>query len=180
MSSAPILFAQFQQFPNQNQPQIPPELIVVFIVVGLVMMAISLTIQIFYCLTLSKALNNVAPRNRQMEPGMVWLLLIPCFNIVWVYFIGTRIPASLKNEFEDRGMDDGSDYGRSNGLTAAILLSVMIGMSCIPFVNYCNSVVGIVYLVFWIMFWVKIAGYSSKLASSGSSKSRDFDDDEDD
>ena len=44
---------------------------------------------------------------------MVWLSLIPFFNIIWAFFIATRIPDSLKKEFRERGQDDGSDYGRA-------------------------------------------------------------------
>jgi len=53
---------------------------------------VAIVIAIFYLLTLQKALSRVSPRNRLMEPGMVWLSLIPLFNIIWAFFIATRIP----------------------------------------------------------------------------------------
>src|SRR6266852_353173 len=75
----------------------------------------------FYLLTLQKALSRVSPRNRLMEPGMVWLMLIPCFNTIWQFFIVTRVAGSLRNEFRDRKRDDGSDYGKGFGLIYATL-----------------------------------------------------------
>ena len=42
-----------------------------------------------------------------MEPGMVWLMLVPCVNIVWQFVIAIRVPESLRNEFRDRDQDDG-------------------------------------------------------------------------
>src|SRR5438105_3737061 len=79
----------------------------------------AVVIAIFY--SLHKALSRVAPRNRLMEPGEVWLGLIPFFNIIWSFFMATRIPDSLRNEFRDQGRDDGSGYGRGWGLASAIL-----------------------------------------------------------
>ena len=90
---------------------------------------VAIVIAIFYLLTLQKALSRVSPRNRLMEPAMVWLSFIPLFNIVWAFFIATRIPDSLRNEFRDRGQDDGCDYGKSIGLTNAILGVVSIPLN---------------------------------------------------
>src|ERR1043166_8109214 len=84
-----------------------------------VVAVIAIVVAIFYLLTLQKALNRVSPRNRLMEPGMVWLSLIPLFNIVWAFFVAIRIPDSLRNEFLARRQDDGSDYGKTIGLINA-------------------------------------------------------------
>jgi len=80
-----------------------------------------LVVAVFYLLTLQKALSRVARHNRLMEPGLVWLSLIPLVGLVWSFFIATRIPDSLRNEFRERGMDDLSDYGKRIGLANAIL-----------------------------------------------------------
>jgi hypothetical protein len=146
---------------------IPPEvasiLIIVMIIVAVIALLIGVAIQVFFCLSMSKALSRCKESNRQMQPGLVWLMFIPCFSVVWFYFIAIQVPATLQLEFQDRDQDDGGDYGKAMGLTAAILLSVMVVMSCIPFVNYCSGVVALIYLVFWIIFWVKVAGYSGRL-----------------
>jgi hypothetical protein len=65
---------------NFFQPQpgndFPPEFWLIFGVILAVALAIGLVIAIFYFRTLSWALYLVRPRNRQMEPGAVWLNLI--------------------------------------------------------------------------------------------------------
>jgi len=143
------------------------------LVVGVVLV-VMLAVYILYLLTLQKALSRVSPVNRAMEPGMVWLMLIPCFNIIWQFFVAVRVPDSLRNEFRARGRDDGSDYGKtiaiaqgvigivssviSNGLRAGGKDTEMAG-SCI------SLVLGLIHLVLFIVFWVKIASYSSQLAS---------------
>jgi hypothetical protein len=127
---------------------------------------IGLIIGIMYLLTLSKALAACAPRNRTMEPGMVWLNLIPLFNIVWIFITIIRISESLKNEFRDRGLrSDDPEFGKMTGITYAILC-------LIPCVN-------IVGLIFFIMYWVKIAGYKNQLISAGIGTGRHDDEDDD-
>jgi hypothetical protein len=149
-------------------------------VLGLVclLLIVAILIAVFYLLTLQKALSRVSRRNRLMEPGMVWLSLIPLFNIVWNFFIVTRIPDSLRNEFRDRGQDDGSDYGKGIGLTNAIIGVASIPLSVMRNVSEAakqleltmvfaliEGVLGLVSLVLFIIFWVRIAGYSKQLAA---------------
>src|SRR5262249_23624412 len=88
-------------------PDLGPILGMFCLIVG-AFLVVALVIAIFYLLTLHRALDKVSPRNRLMEPGMVWLSLIPCFNIIWAFFVATRVPDSLRNEFQERGRDDGS------------------------------------------------------------------------
>jgi hypothetical protein len=137
-------------------------------------------------------LSRVSPRNRLMEPGMVWLMLIPCFNIVWQFFIVTRVPGSLRNEFRDHNLDDGSDYGKGIGLAYAVLNIVgscagngQQGAS--PELAMGGAILSlglsILCLTLGIIFWVKIASYSRQLAEGDSGPrdwERKFDDDDDD
>ena len=164
-------------------------------VVGGTVLAVAITILIFYLLTLQKALNLVSPRNRLMEPGTVWFMLIPCFNIIWQFFIAIRVPDSLRNEFRDRDQDDGSDYGKSLALSQAILGIVSAVISnglkvAVPRMETVATIftlmMSLLGLVLFIMFWVKIAGYSNQLAMDEGDRRRpdrrydDYDDDDDD
>lgn len=148
-------------------------------------LVIVLVVVIFYLLTLQKALSRVSPHNRLMEPGLVWLSLIPLFNIIWAFFIVTRVPDSLRNEFRERDQDDGSDYGKGIGMANAILTVVTIPLNMItqvtqsPILALLLLPIGLAGLVLFIIFWVKIAGYSGRLAAShGSYGERDRFDDE--
>src|SRR5262245_60241126 len=100
-----------------------------------VVLIIALVITTFFLLTLYRALSRVSPRNRLMEPGLVWLSLIPLFNLIWTFFIATRVPDSLRNEFRARGRDDGSDYGKGVGLAYAILSVATIPLNVFTNVN---------------------------------------------
>jgi hypothetical protein len=118
-----------------------------------------LGIQIMFLLSLSKCLKAISPRNRKMEPGQVWLALIPIFGFVWMIIMILRISESLENEFEDRGLRGDGDYGKTIGLV------YIIG----------SLVCGPVGLVCWIMYWVKIAGFTKALTAGGG----DYDDEDD-
>jgi len=151
---------------------LPPEfqaMMPILIGIWCVAILIGLIIRVFYCLTMSKALSRCAEQNRLMSPGMVWLLFIPCWDLVWNFFIVLQVPASLKKEFEDRGKDDGSDYGKNIGLWSMILMIGSAVLSVIPLIGPCFGLTSLVGLVLWIMYWVKISGYSNQLGDSSPS-----------
>ena len=164
---------------------------IVFAVLGGVcfFFLIYLVAAIFYLLTLQKAMSLVSPRNRLMEPGMVWLMCIPCFNIVWQFFVAVRVPDSLKNEFHDRRRDDGSDYGKSILMTRSVIdvINVVVSnaLSVSPETSQIGAIVSVVLflvnVVLVVIFWVKIAGYSRQLAEDPGRRDWDdrrFDDDD--
>jgi heme/copper-type cytochrome/quinol oxidase subunit 2 len=127
--------------------------VALLVLVGVI---ISLAITIFFILTLQKALNRCSPENRAMQPGMIWLMLIPLFNIVWIFFVVINISKSLSAEFTKRGIASDPEPGKTLGLAYAILAIC----SAIPLVGF---LAGIGCLVCFIMYWVKIAGYSKQL-----------------
>ncbi len=126
--------------------------------IGLVFMLVMLIPVVFYLLTLQKAFTRCASENRAMQPGMVWLMLIPLFGLVWHFFVVLNLAQSLGAEFKKRNMTEEPAPGKTLGLVLCILPLCSI----IPIVN---MVTGLATLVVWIIYWVKIAGYSGKLAA---------------
>lgn len=55
-----------------------------------------------FLLPLSKCLKEVAPDNRTIEPGQLWLNLIPVFNVVWWFISVSRFSESVRNEARSR------------------------------------------------------------------------------
>jgi hypothetical protein len=127
--------------------------ILLILLVGLV---IGLIIQIFFLMTLSKALSHCSPHSRTMEPGMVWLNLIPCVGTIWIFFTVVRLAESLRREYRDRGLREEGDFGQTLGIT----YNVMYLVGGIPYIGAVASLAG---LVCFIIYWVKIAGYSAQL-----------------
>ena len=179
------LFAQGAR--NLNNDAAGAGFLMMFLTIVLVAVGIGIAIQIFYCLTLSKALKEVHPELRELEPGQVWLLFIPFFNLYWLFVVASKVPNSLKAEFRDRGMGkSGDDYGANIGKWYCICTIASI----IPFVG---SFIGLAGFILWIMFWVRIAGYGKQLREDDGggddfddrprkkkARDDDYDDDEDD
>ena len=126
------------------------------VVLILIVIGIMLVPAIFYLLTLQKALERCSIESRTTSPGSVWLLLIPLFNLVWLFIIVTKISESLHNEFTKRNIPEDPQPGKSLGITYAVL----VVCSIIPLLGILASLAA---LVCWILYWVKIAGYSKKL-----------------
>jgi hypothetical protein len=110
---------------------------------------VGLAIQIVFLYLISSWFSTVPPNFRTMEPWQVWLLLIPCFNIIWNFFVYQRIPQSFQNYFNSQGRYDQGDCGTQVGLWYAICVIC----SAVPIVNY---VAGPAALVLWIIFLVKL------------------------
>jgi hypothetical protein len=125
-----------------------PELLVIFATFASV---------IFYIVTLQKTLERCSPASRTMSPGKVWLLLIPLFNIVWHFIIVVNITKSVHNEFERRGLPNSEpEPGKTLGL-------VMCGLAAASIIPLLGVLCFLAYLVCWIMYWIKISGYSRQL-----------------
>lgn len=129
-----------------------------FVVLGLfVGVCIFLLPMIFYLLTLQKALSKCTPGFRSPDPGMVWLLLIPVFNLIWQFIVVTGIGKSLASEYARRGIPSPEPFpGQSIGLAMCIC-------SCCCIIPILGILAGLAYLVLWIIYWIKIAEFSRVL-----------------
>ncbi len=122
------------------------------------LVVISIVIGIFYCLTLQKALSRCSPQNRTLSPGLVWLYLIPVFNLVWHFFIVINLAKSLHAEFVSRNMVEEPEP-RTGDWPGHVYPECW--SRGIP---YLGGLAGIAGFVCWIIYWVKIAGFSGKIA----------------
>ena len=113
---------------------------------------------IFYLITLQNTLKVIAPENRMMPPGNVWLLLIPLFNVVYHFIVTARLADSIKNECIRLNIPLQEQRPTYNlGITMMI---IYIGSTIL---NYIFSIVGsigsIACMVCWILYWVKVNSY---------------------
>jgi hypothetical protein len=165
---------------------------IIAIVVAVIVVVAGLAINLMFLTTLKRLLEQCAPHNRLMEPGQVYLNLIPCFGAIWMFFTVSRVGQSLRNEFDERGNDLPGDYGQQLGITFAGLTLAWI----IPYVGILFGLAGV---ICWIVYWVKMAEYNRHLSEEASYRDerddhrrrrdeqresdrrrRDYDDDEDD
>ncbi|MDG2021034.1 MAG: hypothetical protein P8J59_03690 [Phycisphaerales bacterium] len=146
-----------------------------------------------------RAAASIPAEHRRMEPGLVWLLVIPLFQIFWAFFVASQVPGGFVDAFEERGLDRG-DCGRFKGMAFAICsvaqMVVSIVGSGLQFagavamdsmargapppamspmlvaglaVQVLGYVVGLVGLVFVILFVVEVNRRGKELKSLGPS-----------
>ena len=112
---------------------------------------------VFYILTLQKALSKCASSSLTLEPGMVWLLLIPLVNLVFHFFVVFGMADSLRNEFNRRGV---VVVDLAPGKSIGLAMCVCGCCSIIPFLGVLAS---LGFLVLWVVYWAKIGEYSRML-----------------
>ncbi len=147
-SIAVVLITASSAYTNHPDGEL---LLILFIGVGLLIIP-----GVFYCLTLQNALKKVKENNRTINPGEVWLLWVPLFNIVWQFILVSKVASSLHNEFESRNIKEDLEPGKAIGITFCVLGLISI----IPIIGFLISIAG---LICFIIYWVEISGYSAKL-----------------
>lgn len=148
-----------QPFPNQfGQPGqgIPPEVIGIYIAFLIVVIVISLVVLIVVAVLIAGCYSRIPQQYREMEPGMVYLILIPCFNLVWIFFVTMRLSTSFQKYFVAHGRTDVGDCGYQIGLWC----SICIVLANIPCVQY---IAGPAALVLLIIYLVKVMGLKNQI-----------------
>lgn len=123
----------------------------------LIAAVIGIAIVIFYILSMQKALDLAGERHRKMNPAMVWLMLIPLFNLVWHFFVVKHVSDSIKSWAAEKGAKV-DDAGYTIGLIACIA-------NCCGIIPGLNLLAGPVGLVCFIIWWVKVAGFNKLMAA---------------
>lgn len=127
---------------------------------------------IFFLIAQQNTLKSIQPDNRLMEPGVVWLQLIPFFGIVWQFIVVSRISDSLKKEFNSWA-NDNSILGDSDLLNLddrrptyniGLAYCILFCCSIVPLLGLFASLAG---FVCWIVYWVKLSEYKSKITQRG-------------
>lgn len=133
------------------------------IAIAAAVFVVGLIIAVLICLFLSSCLVRLPPEYRRVEPGMVWLLLIPCFPLVWNFFVYPKIAESFQSYFESTGRTDVGDCARGLAMLYCILTVVSLPLGLIPIIGLINCVVGPATLVIWIIVLVRFAGLKGQV-----------------
>src|SRR6476619_6032311 len=99
--------------------------LLLLVVIGLCILPV-----IFFLITLQNTLKIIEPQNRKMQPGYVWLVLIPFFGIVWSFIMVKAIAESCKAQLEqyDVFYEQKPTYSVGIGWAATLALSAVIGL----------------------------------------------------
>jgi heme/copper-type cytochrome/quinol oxidase subunit 2 len=77
----------------------------VFWAVLIITVIILLIPAIIFLIYFQNTLKLIKPDNRHMEPGEVWYIFIPFYNIYWQFAMVSRLARSFADEFSDRKIE---------------------------------------------------------------------------
>jgi hypothetical protein len=118
------------------------------IIVMLIVLALSIAVMAVVAYMLYLCYSRIPAPHRQMEPTKVFLLLIPCFNLVWNFYVYPGLAKSYQSYFRSVGRTDVGDCGEKLGLW----FSIAMACSIVPLLNY---IAGPIALVLLIIFLIK-------------------------
>jgi hypothetical protein len=143
---------------------------VILALVSVVVLAIWIALLYF----LMTCFQRVPREHRKQEPGLVWLLLIPCFNYVWNFFVFPRLAQSYRSYFESVGRTDVGDCGEMLGMMFSIMVAASGGLALVSWIpiigliSMLNCLIGPASLVVLIMFLVKANGLKQQIPPEAS------------
>lgn len=148
--------------------------------IGCVFFLMQFAFKIFVCWLLSDALKRLPAEYRKQQPKMVWLLLIPLFDVVWNYFVYPKISESFQAYFAVQntvpiinpgllGYQNSLAYrDTGNGLAMAYCICyTLIGFPCLaifPLLGGCMYFgLGLACFILLIIYLVKLSALKSQI-----------------
>ena len=147
----------------------------------LVLIFAAVLLWVRYMRSLQRALRLCSPEARIISPESMSLLLIPVLRTFLHFGVVDGLAASLEKEFKRRNLPNApSKPGRMLGLVMCllpVLCAFAIGIAIrlalvttktvlIAWLAGTGAVLALAGVVVWIAYWVKIAGYSRRLAQA--------------
>ena len=120
---------------------------------------VALAILAVICYIIGEHYKIIPTGLRKMEPGQVWLMMIPLFNLYWVFPVFLGLSESYQAAFAARGRTDLGDCSRQ----VALWYCISVACSIVPCLNY---VAGPAALVLLIIYLIKASEYKTQLLSS--------------
>lgn len=145
---------------------------IVFGLIAVCLILVWLVTLIFFLISQQNLLKAIKPQNRRIQPGEVWLQLIPLFNLVWQFIVVARVSDSIRNEINDRtvnsflGIADpvfANDMSRRPTYDMGLTFCILSLCGCIPLLGGIASMAGI---VCWIIYWTQIVAYKNKFINN--------------
>jgi hypothetical protein len=146
----------------------------VFIIIGgLFFFVLGLAFAIFVNYLLFDAFRRVPQAFRLMEPGLVWLLMVPCFSVIWNFWVFPKLADSMKAYFDSAGRPDVGDCGRQTGMIYCFLSVAPLVLclpSCIPIIgglfSCLSGLCSLASLVLLILYLVKVTGLKKQIPAA--------------
>jgi hypothetical protein len=111
---------------------------------------------IFFLLTLYRTAEQISIENRRLAAAQVWLLLIPLFNLIWMFVVINKLATSIKQECDRLNISYSQPTPTKDIGNIYALLAIASVMPVIGFFF------GLGAFVCWIIYWTQVAGFRKK------------------
>jgi hypothetical protein len=137
---------------------------------------------IFFLRTEFNTLKLIRPENRAMQPGWVWLQLIPLAGQVWQFVVVAKISSSISNQWQTEDEDSilgiNAEAVAATGTGKPTLVNGIIYCTLNAVAILCNltlraapnstlaMIVGVIALVSmasWVLYWINLASWKRRL-----------------
>ena len=106
-----------------------------------------IAINVVICFLLQECFKRIPPEFRKQQPGMVWLLLIPCFSFIWNFFVFLPLSKSFKAYFDSVNRTDVGDCSEGIGLAYSICCIATV----IPLLGGLALIAALVLLIIYLI-----------------------------
>lgn len=124
---------------------------------GLLYFIVQYTILFFYLRQVSRLLYAMQPASRKLNPGIVWIGMIPVFHLIWPLILNPLVCSSVRAELESRKKDEYGDYGMVLGIVYPVM---MLTGGYIP---YIGRFVTAGSFLLWFLFWMRLNDYKRRI-----------------
>jgi len=142
----------------------------------IILLLVFIGIAVLFLLTQQNTLKAVRRENRLMQPGLVWLQLIPAVGQIWQFIVVLRIAKSIRKEIkfvQGDSLFGSSDLSVAEKLTHRATLAIGITYCTLTLIGAffnlfmtagqespLTPIVGLIFLtgiICWIIYWVRLA-----------------------
>lgn len=160
-------------------------------IIKLIYWAIMAIVAILFLLSLQNTIKAAAPGNRMMQPGLVWIQLLPLVGLVYSFMVARKVSDTIVAEYRSKGQYLASTKPTYGVGVVLALFSVIVTVVSVYFgltygrVDTANMTPGevkayttrpdvlgftalmgitsLVWFVLFIIYWVQTAGYKKKM-----------------
>ena len=123
--------------------------------IGLLTFLLIAGLNVFVTAFVWAILKRVPMVYRKIRPELVWLMAIPCLNVIWAFFVFPLVSQSLKAYFHDHERADVGSCGEYTGF----FFCVFQFLSCLPGLG----ILGWAALVLLIVYFVQTYQLSQQI-----------------
>jgi hypothetical protein len=155
-----------EQYPFQTEPISDAAATGILIAFALVALAIKFGVLALICYFMANNFKAIPDAHRRMPPGQVWLMMIPFFNLYWIFRVFLDLADSFKSYFNSIGRMDVGDCGRQLGLWFCVCMIAALPLGLVPCLNVILApMVWIASLVLLILYLVKASDLKRKIGA---------------